>query len=182
MIAAVIIAAALTVFAVLKDDGQEVHGLPDAPWRAETVRRSAVPPAYVAAWDRARNRADCALLFPLDGGSALSGAKATDEKTPNDNGWDIFLTGEAGTVEILGLFDKTPQPEQPTFTKSWADGSMAKYGPDVGDAAPGLDDSNSAPFEAVLTLPDQSCAYRIYTTLGKDHLEFLFDRLRLMAR
>jgi hypothetical protein len=32
----------------------------------------------------------------------------------------------------------------------------------------------------VLTLPDQTCAYRIYTTLGKEHLEFLFDRLRLM--
>jgi hypothetical protein len=182
VIAAVLIAAAVTVFAVLKDDGKEVSGLPEAPWRAKTVRRSAVPPAYAEAWGRARNRAGCALLFPLDGGPALQGAKATDGKTPNDNGWDIFLTGDAGTVEVLGLFDKTTQAHAPTFTRSWADGSVAKYGADFGNAGPGTDDSNASPFEAVLTLPDQTCAYRIYTSLGKDHLEFLFNRLRLMKR
>ena len=180
MIAAILIAAAVTVFAVLKDDGKEVSGLPEAPWRAKTVGRSAVPPAYAAAWDRARNRTGCALLFPIDGGPMLQGAKATEQKTPNDNGWDIFLTGDAGTVEVLGLFDKTTQAQAPTFTRSWADGSMAKYGADFGNAAPRTDDSNASPFEAVLTLPDQNCGYRIYTTLGKDHLEFLFDHLRLM--
>ncbi len=180
MIAAVIIAAAVTVFAVLTDDGQEAVDLQGAPWRANPVSRSAVPPPYVAAWDRARNRADCALLFPLDGGPALQGAKATEGKTANDNGWDIFLTGDAGTVEVLGLFEKTSQADAPTFTRSWPDGSVAKYGPDFGNAVAAADDSNSSPFEAVLTLPDQACAYRIYTTLGKEHLEFLFDRLRLM--
>jgi hypothetical protein len=180
VIAAVIIAAAVTVFAVLKDDGQEAVDLPSAPWRAKPVNRSAVPPPYVAAWERARNRADCALLFPLDGGPALQGAKATDGKTPNDNGWDIFLTGDAGTVEVLGLFEKTSQADSPSFTRAWADGSVAKYGADFGNAAVGAGGSNSSPFEAVLTLPDQDCAYRIYTTFGKEHLEFLFDRLRLM--
>lgn len=181
MIAAVTIAAAVTVFAVLEDDGNEIGSLPEAPWRAETVRRSAVPPPYVAAWDRARNRADCALLFPLDGGPALPAAKPSDGKTPDDNGWDIFLTSEAGTVEVLGLFEKTSKADRPTFNRSWADGSVAEYGADVGNDAPGIDDPNSLPFEAVLTLPDQACAYRIYTTLGKDHLEFLFGRLRLMT-
>ena len=181
MIAAVIIAAAITVFAVLEDDGKEVSGLPDAPWRAKAVSRSAVPPPYVAAWDRARNRSDCALLFPLDGGPALPGAKPSEQKTPDDNGWDIFLTGDAGTVEVLGLFEKTSKADRPSFTRSWADGSVAEYGADVGNGAPGTDDTNSLPFEAVLTLPDQACAYRIYTTLGKDHLEFLFDQLRLMG-
>ena len=180
MIAALLIAAAVTVFAVLKDDGKEVRGLPEAPWRAKKVGRSAVPPAYAGAWDRARNRGGCALLFPLDGGPPLQGAKATEQKTPNDNGWDIFLTGEAGTVEVLGLFDKTTRAQAPTFTRSWADGSVAKYGADLGNAAPGTDDATTSPFEAVLTLPDQTCAYRIYTTLGRDHLELLFDRLRLM--
>ena len=176
-----LIAAAVTVFAVMKDDdAQEALDLPQAPWSAKKVNRSAVPPAYVAAWERARNRAECALLFPLDGGSALGGAKATDGKTPDDHGWDIFLTGEAGTVEVLGLFEKSSQADGPTFTRSWADGSVAKYGADLGKAAPGMDDANSSPFEAVLTLPDQDCAYRIYTTLGKDHLEFVIDRLRLM--
>ena len=180
MIAAVIIAAAVAVFAVLEDDGGENVGLEGAPWRAKAVSRSTVPPPYVAAWDRARNRADCALLFPIDGGPALPGAKPSEEKTPDDNGWDIFLTSDAGTVEVLGLFEKTSKADRPTFTRSWADGSVAEYGADVGNGAPGIDDSNSSPFEAVLTLPDQACAYRIYTTLGREHLEYLFGRLRLM--
>jgi hypothetical protein len=179
--AALMIIAAVAVFAVLKDDGVDAIDLPPAPWRAKPVARSAVPPAYVAAWDRARNRKDCALLFPLDGGPALQDFKATESKTPDDNGWDIFLSGPAGTVEVLGLFEKASQAQGPSFTRSWADGSVAKYGPDSGNAAPGMDDANVGAFEAVLTLPDQTCAYRIYTTLGKDHLEFLFDRLRLMA-
>jgi hypothetical protein len=159
---------------------------PAAPWRAAAVARSAVPPVYVTAWDRARNRASCALLFPLDGGPEMAGAKPAEDKTPNDNGWDIFLTGAAGNIEVLGLFDKASEIDKSTnaarFTRTWNDGSVAKYAADVGSAAPGTYDPNSSPFEAVLTLPDQSCAYRIYDTLGKDHLEFLFDRLRLMAR
>jgi hypothetical protein len=58
---------------------------------------------------------------------------------------------------------------------------VAKYAADVGRAAAGTFDPDSSPFEAVLTLPDQACAYRIYDTLGKDHLELVFDRLRLMG-
>jgi hypothetical protein len=115
----------------------------------------------------------------------MQGAQPTGERTPNDDGWDIFLTSGAATVEILGLFDHSTQvdkaPDQPSFTRAWADGSVAKYAADVGRAAAGTFDPDSSPFEAVLTLPDQACAYRIYDTLGKDHLELTFDRLRLMG-
>jgi hypothetical protein len=159
--------------------------LPVAPWRAAGVPRSAVPEAYARAWDRARNKGTCALLFPLDGGPALQGAETTADPTPGDNGWDIFLTGGAASIEVLGLFDQASQAQRApgaAYTRTWADGSVAKYGADVGNAAPGTYDPNTSPFEAVLTLPDQSCAYRIYDTLGKDHIEFLFDRLRLMVR
>ena len=200
MIAIVIVAAAAAVLAVARgDDGREAEpspssntaptaptataDLPAAPWRAASVPRPAVPPAYVAAWDRARNHTKCALLFPLDGGPDMQGAQPTGERTPNDNGWDIFLTSGAATVEILGLFDHSTQvdkaPDQPSFTRTWADGSVAKYAADVGRAAPGTFDPGTSPYEAVLTLPDQTCAYRVYDTLGKDHLELVFDRLRL---
>jgi hypothetical protein len=114
----------------------------------------------------------------------MQGAQPTGERTPNDNGWDIFLTSGAATVEILGLFDHSTQvdkaPDQPSFTRTWADGSVAKYAADVGRAAPGTFDPSTSPYEGVLTIPDQTCAYRIYDTLGKDHLELVFDRLRLM--
>ena len=200
VITAVIIAAAITVFAVLKDDGTEAPpstadgstsvpaaagDLPAAPWRTSAVPRPAVPPPYVTAWDRARNRTTCALLYPTDGGPELAGATATSGKTPEDKGWDIFLTGPAGSVEVLALFDKSTQTGKPTaipsFTKTWADGSSAKYAPDEGNAVLGTGDPSSSPFEAVLTLPDQECAYRIYDSLGKAHLESLFARLRLMT-
>jgi hypothetical protein len=201
VIAVVIVAAAAAVLAVAGgDDGREAAAspssttattaptttadLPAGPWRAAAVPRSEVPPAYVTAWDRARNHAGCALLFPLDGGPAMEGAQRSEEKTPNDNGWDIFLTSGAATVEILGLFDNPTQldkaPDQPAFTRTWADGSVAKYAADVGRAAPGTFDPSTSPYEGVLTIPDQTCAYRIYDTLGKDHLELVFDRLRLM--
>jgi hypothetical protein len=192
VIATVIIAAALGVLAAIGDGGREMRTtemrtteLPAAPWRAPAVAREAVPEAYARAWDRAGNQQSCALLFPLDGGPALQGAEATADPTPDDRGWDIFLTGGAASIEVLGLFDKASQAEKApgvAYTRTWADGSVAKYGADVGNAAPGTYDPNTSPFEAVLTLPDQSCAYRIYDTLGKDHIEFLFDRLRLMAR
>lgn len=160
-------------------------GLPAAPWRAAPRPRRSVPPAYAEAWDRARNRSTCALLFPVDGGPEMEATRATAEATPGDNGWNILLTSETATIEVLGLFEKTPQarraPGAGGFTRTWADGSVARYGPDVGGLPPGSFDPNSSPFEAVLTLPDQGCAYRIYDTLGKDHLEQTFDRLRLMA-
>lgn len=198
--AAVLIAAAVAVLAVAGDDdsGEElaaptssttvttatIGAPPAAPWRAGTVPRSAVPAAYAEAWDRARNHGSCALLFPLDGGPEMQGAEATADRTPNDDGWDIFLTSGAASIEVLGLFDKAGQAERRPgtggFTRTWADGSVARYGADVGGLPPGTFDPNRSPFEAVLTLPDQACAYRIYDTLGKDHIEATFDRLRLM--
>lgn len=191
------IAAAVTVLAVADDNGDEASTTgvtplgasgddhPQAPWRVATMARSKVPPPYLEAWDRAGNRTTCALLFPVDGGPEMQDAKATSGPTPDDKGWDIFLTGQAGSIEVLALFDKATQTSRPaitpSFTRTWADGSVARYAPDVGNAAPGTYDPNTSAFEAVLILPDQSCAYRIYDTLGQTHLESVFDRLRLLA-
>jgi hypothetical protein len=196
VIAALLIAAAVTILAVVDDDngseapttGASAPGLsdyPEAPWRKGTVPRDAVPSPYAEAWDRATNRKRCALLFPIGGGAELSDAKEAAGTTPEDKGWDIFLTGRAGTVEVLGLFDKATQadkpPTDPSLTRTWSDGSVAKYSPDVGNAAPGNYDPETSPYEALLTLPDQDCAYRIYDTLGRAHIELLFSTLRLMA-
>jgi hypothetical protein len=188
VIAAVLVAAAVAVLAVGRGSGGEEAppaGYPPAPWHGTRIARSAVPRAYAAAWDRARNRAGCALLFPLDGGPVLAGAHPGEERTPDDNGWDIVLSGGPGSVEVLGLFDRSTEPDTtsdaPRYTRSWADGSAARYSADVGNAPAGSFDPNSSPFEAVLTIPGQSCGYRIYDTLGKDHLEATFGRLRFMA-
>src|SRR5687768_6599357 len=89
-----------------------IAGQPAPPWRAAPVPRSAVPAAYAEAWDRARNKGSCALLFPVDGGPEMQGAEATADRTPSDNGWDIFLTSGAASIEVLGLFDKAGQAER----------------------------------------------------------------------
>ena len=192
------IAAAVTVLAVADDNGERaaptgVTALgapgddhPAAPWRAAAaVHRAAVPAPWLQAWEQAANRATCALLHPAGGGPELQDAQATASPTPENKGWDIFLTGPAGSIEVLGLFDRATQtsrpPVTPSYTRTWADGSVAKYAPDVGKAAPGTYEPDTSPFEAVLTLPDQSCVYRIYDTLGRAHLESVFDRLRLLA-
>jgi hypothetical protein len=196
VIAAVTIAAAVTVLVVADDHGGNASptGMtalsaagddrPAAPWRSPAVRRAGVPAPWRDAWDRAANRRTCALLHPTGGGPELQDARATSSPTPDDKGWDIFLNGRAGSVEVLGLFDRatgtTRPPVTPSFTRSWADGSVARYAPDVGQAAPGTYEPDASPFEAVLTLPDQSCVYRIYDTLGRAHLESVFDGLRLM--
>ena len=179
----------MTVLVVARDDGGSAvapaaGGAPAPPWAAPGMARDAVPAPYLAAWGRARNRAGCALLFPLDGGPGMAGATPSDQKTPDDHGWDVFLTGQAGTVEVLGLFgrDSTLKagPATPVFTRSWADGSVARYAAEAGNAAPGTFDPDATAVEAVLTVPGQSCAYRIYDSLGRAHLEAIFDRLRLM--
>ena len=142
-----------------------------------------MPEDYVKAWERAKNRSTCALLVPTDGGPEMPGATATSQPTPDDRGWDVYLRKTSAIVEILGLFDKSSQPESqatPAFTRAWSDGSVARYGADVGTDAGGDIDPAATPFEATLTLPDQSCAYRIYDTLGKAHLESIFDRLRFV--
>ncbi|HVW31551.1 MAG TPA: hypothetical protein VHL53_03330, partial [Acidimicrobiia bacterium] len=160
-------------------------GRPAPPWRA-TVAAAAVPAPWVAAWERAANRTSCALLFPLDGGPELSGATAGEERTAGDRGWDITLAGPAGVIEVIGLFPRTTDvdaaPGTGPFTRRWADGSAARYAPDVANAAPGTYDPDTSPFEAVLTVPGQKCGYRIYDSLGRAHLEATFDRLRLIAR
>jgi len=86
---------------------------------------------------------------------------------------------------VLGLFGPSTKvdasPDTPSFTKTWADGSVAKYAADIGRASPGTYDADSSPFEAVLTVPGQTCAYRIYDTLGREHIERTFERLRFVT-
>jgi hypothetical protein len=156
-------------------------GLPSAPWRGPTLARSEVPRPFLEAWERAENRSTCGLLVPSDTGPAMEGATASFSPVAGDAGWDIFLRKGAGVLEILGLFDRSARPEEErpaAFSRRWADGSVARYSPDDpgGEGA----DPEATAFEAVLTLPDQGCVYRIYDTLGKSHLEFILERLRFV--
>ena len=157
---------------------------PRAPWRGATLPRAAVPRAFLDAWERARNRDTCGLLVPSDTGPLMTEAEATFEPTPENGGWDIYLRQGARIVEILGLVSREAQPDEArpaSFSRTWADGSSARYGPDdPGSAGSAPADPEATAFEATLTLPDQGCVYLIYDTLGKSHLEFVLERLRFV--
>jgi len=117
-------------------------------------------------------------------GPELEGGTASFDVTADDAGWDIYLRRGGRILEILGLFTKESQAEakrSAPFSKSWSDGSTAAYGADTPGGPFGTPtDPEATAFEALLTLPDQDCAYRIYDTLGKSHLELVLDNLRFV--
>lgn len=159
-------------------------GDPPAPWRAAPLERSEVPSVFLDAWDRARNRSTCALLVPADAGPDLEGATPGSSDVAGDAGWDIRLRRGGSIVEILGLFETAGSPDEASrmaFSRSWADGSVARYGPDDPGGLGAATDPEASANEAVLTIPGQNCAYRIYDTLGKTHMEFVLEHLRFVA-
>ena len=157
-------------------------GVPAAPWRAKAVPRSEVPDEFLEAWGRAANRSSCGLLVPTELGPEMEGALAKTSEVNDDAGWNIRYRKAGAIVEVLGLFDRDARAEEQkpaAFSKTWADGSVAQYGPDdPGGPLGGNLDPEASANEAVLLVTGQQCGYRIYDTLGKTHLEMVFEGLR----
>jgi hypothetical protein len=156
--------------------------VPAAPWRARAVPRGQVPAEFLEAWQRANNRATCGLLVPTVLGPEMEGALAKTSDVNDNAGWNIRYRRAGAIVEVLGLFDRDARPEEQkpaAFSKTWADGSVAQYGPDdPGGLLGGNLDPESSANEAVLVVTGQQCGYRIYDTLGRTHLEQVFEGLR----
>jgi hypothetical protein len=156
--------------------------VPAAPWRGAAVPRSQVPAEFLEVWQRAANRSTCGLLVPTVLGPEMEGALAKTSDVENDAGWNIRYRKAGAIVEVLGLFDKDARPEEQkpaAFSKTWADGSVARYGPDSPGGPFGDNpDPEATANEAVLTVTGQGCGYRVYDTLGKTHLEMVFEGLR----
>jgi hypothetical protein len=152
-----------------------------APWRREAVARSQVPAEFLEVWERATNRSTCGLLVPTVLPD-MDGALAKTSDVNDDAGWNIRYRKAGAIVEVLGLFERNARPEDQkpaAFSKTWADGSVARYGPDdAGGPLGGNPDPEGSANEAVLEVTGQACAYRIYDTLGKTHLEQVFEGLR----
>ncbi len=156
--------------------------MPAAPWRGPALPRSQVPPEFLEAWEKAANRSTCGLLVPTVLGPEMDGAVAKTSDVNDNAGWNIRYRKAGAIVEVLGLFDRDARPEDQkpaAFSKTWADGSVAQYGPDSpgGPFGDNPDPEGSAN-EAVLLVTGQGCGYRIYDTLGKTHLEMVFEGLR----
>lgn len=143
-----------------------------APWSRAALAEEVVPPVYAAAWGDAENRASCALVAPVTLGA---GADAVPREATFAGGWAVAYDlpdlrsafGIAGTgVEAAAeTYDEWPH------RRTWADGSVAAYGPEGGSGPNQL---------AYLRIAGQGCLYNVWSRLGRTHLETLLEALRFV--
>ena len=144
-----------------------------APWRAEPLARAAVPAVYFEQWQKAENRATCALVAPRSLGAL--GAGATPRAATFSGGWAVAydLPNKRSAFGIAGAGVKAGDPSYNTwpYAYDWADGSKVEYGPEGGTGPNEL---------AYLRIQGQECLYNVWSALGREHLQELIRELRLV--
>lgn len=143
-----------------------------APWRNPPLSRDGVPAVYAEQWEKAENRATCALVAPRNLGA---GEGATPRAATFSGGWGVaydlpnlrsaFGVAGAGVTADDATYDKWP------YIQQWDDGSKAEYGPEGGQGPNQL---------AYIRIHGQQCLYNVWSRLGREHLEHLIRELRLV--
>ena len=143
------------------------------PWRTETIAHTAVPPVYMTQWQKAENRATCALVAPRSVGT--QGESATPRAATFSGGWavayDLPNVRSAFGVAGAGVRAGEPSYSKWPYVQEWGDGSKAEYGPEGGEGPNQL---------AYVRITGQDCLYNVWSRLGKDHLELLLRELRFV--
>ena len=143
------------------------------PWKMHAqLAPDAVPPVYLAEWEKAENAATCAPLV-LFGAEKEPGI--TLRRANFSGGWAVAYDtpaqrssfGIAGT----GLKAGGPKPESFQDAIRWPDGSCAVYGLQ-GGSGPG--------WLAYLTVAGQEHSYNVWSERGKEHLESLLGSIRMV--
>ena len=167
----------------------------DVPWQQQVTN---VPIAYKQSWERSPIRDSCPLLVIEDLGI---GKDAAIRIADVGDGWGVRydLAGSDGTDRTgrpcrgcgrssFGISTsantQTPSSNKASghesaisgrgfhsneFSRHWPDGSKATYG---------LDGFLGPSFVANLRIPTRQCSYRLWTHLGRGHLEFMLEHLR----
>ena len=143
------------------------------PWSAPALARADVPAVYVTQWEKAENRATCALIAPRAVGT--EGANATPRAATFSGGWavayDLPNLRSAFGVAGTGASAAGPSYDRWPYSQTWSDGSHVEYGPEGGTGPNEL---------AYLRIEGQACLYNIWSNLGRDHLEELIRELRFV--
>jgi hypothetical protein len=131
-----------------------------------------VPSVYRTEWQRAENRASCALLVPAALGD---GAGAVPRAAVFSGGWAVAYD-RSGQRSLFGVAGSGTTPDSTTYDAwphkiKWADGSSAGYGPEGGTGPNQL---------AYLRVAGQRCLYNVWSRLGVAHLEYLLSQLRFV--
>lgn len=144
-----------------------------APWREAALSRSEIPPVYASEWQKAENRATCALIAPRSVGTA--GAAATPRAATFSGGWAVAydLPGQRSAFGVAGAGVRAGEPSYDDwpYVQQWSDGSKVEYGPEGGTGPNQL---------AYLRISGQDCLYNVWSRLGREHLELLIAELRLV--
>jgi len=146
--------------------------LPAAPWTGARLGRAEVPSVYVTQWEKAENRATCALMAPAALGD---GTGATPRAATFSGGWAVAYD-RPGMRSAFGVAGSGSTPDSTTYDGwphklMWADSSTAGYGPEGGSGPNQL---------AFLRVAGQQCLYNIWSRLGTTHLEYLLTQLRFV--
>lgn len=140
------------------------------PWSKPTLGRTAVPAVYLEQWNRAANRATCAVVAPASLGA---GADATPRAATFSGGWAVAYDtpGLRSAFGVAGTGSRATDETYAGWTnhRQWSDGSRADYGPEGGTGPNQL---------AYLRIAGEGCLYNVWSRLGREHLELLLSELR----
>ncbi|HYH06405.1 MAG TPA: hypothetical protein VEK11_05015 [Thermoanaerobaculia bacterium] len=143
------------------------------PWRNDAIARDTVPDVYMTQWEKAENRAACALVAPRSVGA--QGEAATPRAATFSGGWavayDLPNLRSAFGVAGAGVRAGEPSYSKWPYVQEWGDGSKAEYGPEGGEGPNQL---------AYVRIHGQDCLYNVWSRLGKDHLELLLREMRFV--
>ena len=146
--------------------------LDPAPWSAPPLALDSVPAPYRTQWQKAENRATCAILAPALLGD---GEGAMPRSAVFSGGWAVAYD-QPGLRSAFGVAGTGSSASDTTYDawphrKMWADSSTAGYGPEGGSGPSQL---------AYLRVKGQSCLYNVWSRLGVAHLELLLSQLRFV--
>ena len=146
-----------------------------APWKAQPIPSSSVPPVYLNVWRVAENKSRCALIAPVS--LSAEDSAAVSRKATFSGGWAVAydLPQLRSAFGIAGSGSNAWDPD--TYAKwphniSWPDSSTAGYGPEAGTGPNWL---------AYVKIPGQQCLYNVWTRRGQAHLEKIIESLRFVA-
>ena len=128
-----------------------------------------MPRAYRTAWEAAENRATCAPLAPAEEGSPAGSPRTAFFSGGWAVAYDLPETRSAYGVAGTGASASGATYDGFPHTLRWADGSVARYGPEGGTGPNQL---------AYLTIPGQTCLYNVWSRVSVAHLEDLLRSLR----
>ena len=142
------------------------------PWRDPRLPRDSIPAVYYTQWQKAENRASCALIAPESLGD---GVGATPRAANFSGGWAVAYD-RPGVRSAFGIAGSGSNASDDAYvawphTTTWADSSSAGYGPEGGSGPNQL---------AFLRISGQECLYNVWSRLGVEHLEFLLSQLRFV--